>query len=107
MLWPNLSACRSELKLEQRLPDGELAKLIAESPDIVERIRNGLQEHNRQNNSSSTRVVRFALLEDQPSADALEITEKGYVNQRVAMERRSDTLQRLYAKQVEGGIHEV
>lgn len=107
MLWPNLGECARDLKLDQKLPEDELRNLIAGSPDIVKRISEGLQKHNSQNSGSSTRVVRFALLGDQPSADALEITEKGYVNQRVAIERRPGIVQRLYNEQPEGNVHTV
>jgi feruloyl-CoA synthase len=37
------------------------------------------------------------LLADAPSIDANEITDKGYINQRVALERRAADVARLYA----------
>jgi feruloyl-CoA synthase len=106
MLWPNLGGCAKELQLDPQLPAGALAKEIASSPDVVYRIRKGLQTHNSHNGSSSTRVVRFILLEEPPSVDALEITEKGYVNQRLTLERRSDIVQRLYAEQPDSDVYE-
>ena len=39
---------------------------------------------------TSTRVVRVLLLKDAPSIDANEITDKGYINQRRALELRTD-----------------
>ena len=41
------------------------------------------------NPASSTRVERVMLLAEPPSLDANEITDKGYVNQRAALERRA------------------
>ena len=37
------------------------------------------------------------LLPDAPSIDANEITDKGYVNQRLALERRKAEVERLFA----------
>ena len=37
------------------------------------------------------------LLSDAPSIDANEITDKGYINQRLALERRAADVARLYA----------
>jgi feruloyl-CoA synthase len=37
-------------------------------------------------------------LSDLPSIDANEITDKGYVNQRLALERRAADVERLFAR---------
>ena len=46
---------------------------------------------------SSQRVARVLLLADAPSIDANEITDKGYINQRLALERRKAEVERLFA----------
>ena len=46
---------------------------------------------------SSERIGRALLLPDAPSIDANEITDKGYINQRLALERRAADVARLYA----------
>lgn len=46
---------------------------------------------------SAGRVVRLLLCAEPPDLDAGEITDKGYLNQRVVLERRSDLVERLYA----------
>ena len=46
---------------------------------------------------SSARVERLLLLEEPPSMDAGEITDKGYVNQRAVLERRRADVERLFA----------
>jgi feruloyl-CoA synthase len=46
---------------------------------------------------SSGRVERLLLLDAPPDLDAGEITDKGYVNQRVVLERRADLVAELYA----------
>ena len=46
---------------------------------------------------SSERIARVLLLADAPSIDANEITDKGYINQRLALERRKADVERLFA----------
>jgi acyl-coenzyme A synthetase/AMP-(fatty) acid ligase len=45
----------------------------------------------------STRIARVLIMTEPPSIDAGEITDKGYVNQRATLERRSALVDRLYA----------
>jgi feruloyl-CoA synthase len=44
------------------------------------------------------------LLPDQPSIDANEITDKGYINQRLALEHRRDAVEVLFAEQPEPAV---
>jgi len=46
---------------------------------------------------SSTHPRRVLILEEPPSIDAGEITDKGYVNQRAVLERRAALVEKLYA----------
>jgi feruloyl-CoA synthase len=46
---------------------------------------------------SAARVERLLLLDDPPSMDAGEITDKGYVNQRAVLARRAEAVERLFA----------
>lgn len=46
---------------------------------------------------SAGRVARLLLLAEPPSLDAGEVTDKRYINQRVALERRAADVQRLFA----------
>jgi feruloyl-CoA synthase len=47
---------------------------------------------------SASRVERLLLLDQPPSLDAGEITDKGYINQRVCLERRGAEIERLYGR---------
>jgi feruloyl-CoA synthase len=47
---------------------------------------------------SARRVERLLLMDEPPSMDAGEITDKGYVNQRAVLERRADLVARLYTE---------
>ena len=46
---------------------------------------------------SSTRIARLILLEEPPSIDANEITDKGSINQRAVLTRRAREVEALYA----------
>ncbi len=47
---------------------------------------------------SSTRVERAILLDEPPSLDEGELTDKGTVNQRAILRRRADLVEMLYRK---------
>jgi feruloyl-CoA synthase len=46
---------------------------------------------------SSQQIARLLVLEEPPSLDAGEITDKGYVNQRATLQRRRVLVERLFA----------
>ena len=50
-----------------------------------------------QGRGASERIERLRLLDEPPSANAHEVSDKGTINQRVALERRSADVQLLYA----------
>ena len=62
-----------------------------------EHVRRALAQWNAAHPGSSERIARVLLLPDAPSIDANEITDKGYINQRLALERRAADVARLYA----------
>ena len=47
---------------------------------------------------------RILLLPDAPSIDANEITDKGYINQRLALERRKAEVERLFAAEPDPNV---
>jgi feruloyl-CoA synthase len=66
-------------------------------------IRQGLAAHNRTQPGSSTRILRFLVLDEPPSTEAGEITAKGSLNQARVLERRAADVARLYAEGVRVG----
>jgi feruloyl-CoA synthase len=70
---------------------------LARHPAVREHVRAALASWNGAHAGLSERVLRFLLLPDAPSIDANEITDKGYVNQRRALERRHADVERLFA----------
>ncbi|MEZ5124608.1 MAG: hypothetical protein R2736_24070, partial [Solirubrobacterales bacterium] len=51
----------------------------------------------RGHGGSSMHPVRLLVVEEPPSIDAGEITDKGYINQRAVLERRAELVERLYS----------
>lgn len=92
MAWLNPAGCRQVLGDGAPTSPGELAR----HPAIHGHVRNALERWNSKNTGASTRVRRLLLLSDAPSIDANEITDKGYINQRAALEHRRDALRQLF-----------
>jgi feruloyl-CoA synthase len=66
--------------------------------DVKSRIREGMAALRAEGGGSSTYATRAILLEEPPSIDAGEITDKGYINQRAVLERRAEIVRRLYTE---------
>jgi feruloyl-CoA synthase len=92
LVWLNSPACR-------RLVGAEGATLpeLARHPGIRGHVRAAIARWNATHPGSSERVSRVLLLPDLPAIDANEITDKGYINQRAALESRHREVERLYA----------
>ncbi len=95
LAFPNTAACRALLGAgDGDLDDGEIAR----HPAVVAAIRDGLAAHNAAQEGGSTRIARFLILEEPPSPEAGEITDKGYINQRAVLIRRAAMVERLHAE---------
>ena len=98
LCWLNAAGCQ---KLIGQGLAGEAAPTtlpdLARHPLVAEHVRRALASWNSAHSGSSERIARVLLLTDAPSIDANEITDKGYVNQRLALERRASEVARLYA----------
>jgi len=78
------------------------AEGMALSPDaLAGRVLQALSALRREGGGSSQCPTRALLLDEPPNADAGEITDKGYVNQRTVLERRACDVAALYAKPVD------
>ena len=95
LCWLNAADC------QKLIGDGAPSALpeLAKHPMVRERVRRSLQVWNAGHPGSSERIARVLLLPDAPSIDANEITDKGYINQRLALERRAAEVARLFATQ--------
>ena len=92
LVWPNIDACR---RLASNQHAGA-ADLVAH-PDVVACLRNGLRAHNAGAVGSSLRIARALIMTEPASIDGNELTDKGYINQRAALERRRALVERVYA----------
>ena len=93
LAWPNLPACR---QLAGK-PDATIDDVLRDAT-VRERVQAGLAVHNAAHSGSSQQIARVLLMREPPSIDGDEITDKGYINQRAALQRRAALVRRLYAQ---------
>jgi feruloyl-CoA synthase len=93
LAWLNPAGCK------RLIGDGAPEALtdLAAHPAVREHVKRALTQFNARQTGLSQRVGRVMLLQDTPSIDANEITDKGYINQRLALERRAAEVERLFA----------
>ena len=93
LAWPNLPACR--ILIDQ--PEASFADVV-KHPKVLACFKEGLRTHNAASvGASSRRIARAMFLVEPPSIDGNELTDKGYINQRAGLERRSAQVAQLYA----------
>jgi feruloyl-CoA synthase len=90
LAWLNAAGCHKLIGGEA--PLGELAR----HPIVRAHVAQAVARWNAEHPGSSERIVRVLLLDDAPSIDGNEITDKGYINQRLALARRQADVERLY-----------
>ena len=74
------------------------AKALGLDTDGVRaRLQAALGKLAAESTGTSTAPVRLLVLDEPPSIDANEITDKGYINQRAVLERRAAVVERLYS----------
>lgn len=62
------------------------------------RLQAKLHSYNQGQSGSSTAIAALLLMQEPPSIDANEITDKGYINQRAVLERRQALVERLFSE---------
>jgi feruloyl-CoA synthase len=95
LVWPSLSAMQM------------LAQEPSDTPPIerlTAHIKRGVAQHNAKEGGSSRRIGRFMVLLQPPLIDAGEITDKGYVNQRLTLDRRKADVDALYGEPAGPGV---
>src|SRR4029077_21213622 len=94
LAWPNLHACRQIVGN----PDATHEEVV-KHPAIVDCLKRGLHANNASTTgASSMRVARAMLMVEPPWIDGNELTDKGYINQRAGLERRTALVEKLYAE---------
>src|SRR5262249_44756453 len=100
LAWPNPAGCKGLIGARAPEPIAELAAHNA----VRAHVQRALTEFNASQTGLSQRVGRVLLLREPPSIDANEITDKGYINQRLALERRAAEVERLFAAKPEPDV---
>jgi feruloyl-CoA synthase len=90
LIFPNVEACRA------LVPGGSDAEVVRSEP-VRAKFRALLQELAQSSTGSSNRVQRAMLMEEPPSIDKHEVTDKGSFNQRAVLSHRAALVDELYA----------
>jgi feruloyl-CoA synthase len=92
LVFPNVGRCRDLAGADGAQP----VRAVLGSDAVRAGFERLLARVNEEHSGSSTRIVRVALVEEPPSLDAGEITDKGSINQREVLRRRADVVGELY-----------
>ncbi|HAY06922.1 MAG TPA: AMP-binding protein [Hyphomonas sp.] len=96
LVWPSPAAAEQYVKAA-----GESAKGFAA---LVADLARKAAAFNAGEQGSSRRIKRLIVMTEAPSIDAGEITDKGYVNQRLVQSRRANLVQALFAEPLAPGV---
>jgi feruloyl-CoA synthase len=83
------------------LPDDATVDTVVSHPNVISHVRAGLSRMKAGAAGSSSYATRALLMTDPPDIDAGEITDKGYINQRISLRRRARLVERLYSAESE------
>ncbi len=97
MFFPALQACRA---LCAGLPLDATALQIFARPEVRAAFQERLDSFACASTGSTTRVERAILLEEPPSVEAQEITDKGSINQKTVLAKRAALVEDLYREPV-------
>ena len=92
---PHLDSCR---KLCADLPASAPLTQIAAHPAVRAVVQRVLDSLGRASTGAAHRVARAIVLDEAPSIDRGEITDKGSINQRAALAHRTGLVEALYAE---------
>jgi feruloyl-CoA synthase len=103
LIFPNMTLCRDLASSAGNLPatppigPGALARDVLAHPAVRQRFQQALDTLAAASTGTSTVVAVAVLLDEPPSLDGREITDKGSLNQKAVLERRSALVEALYA----------
>ena len=95
LVFPNLAVCRDAA----RLPADTPASVVLTHPAVVQRFHDAFVALAQDGTGSSTFVARAMLMDQPPSLDAREITDKGSLNQKVILQQRAALVDELYSSE--------
>jgi feruloyl-CoA synthase len=92
LVFPNLAVCRGVAGVADSTPATE----VLTHPAVLRGFQDALAGLARDGTGSSTFVARAILLDQPPSLDAREVTDKGSINQQVVLQQRAVLVDELY-----------
>ena len=95
LVFPNLHLCRA---LCADLPADVPIRTLLSDPRVRARFQAMFEGLAQAGTGSSTFVQRALLVEEPPSIDAREMTDKGSLNQRAVLQHRAALVEELYAE---------
>lgn len=101
LVFPRLPECRQLAGLGAEASDAQ----VLGSDAVRQWFANWLTHLNRDAQGNASRIEWLALLEEPPSIDAGEITDKGSINQRAVLQRRAALVEALYRREAPGQLH--
>jgi feruloyl-CoA synthase len=93
LIFPNLTMCRTVGALDASASPRE----VLAHPAVRTAFCRALEQLAKESTGSSTFVARAMLLEEPPSPEAREITDKGSLNQKAVLAHRAALVDRLYS----------
>lgn len=93
LAWPDASACARLLPELAGLAAGDMVR----HSSLLQELARRLAAVNAGQKGASMRIERLMLLEEPPSMQHYEVTDKGSINQRAVNERRKDCVDALFA----------
>jgi feruloyl-CoA synthase len=101
IIFADPDACRA---LHPETQQSAAATEILRHPSVQDHFRILLERFAANATGSSNRVVRAIFADEPPSLDAGEITDKGSLNQRAVLDRRTALVEELYASQASPAV---
>ena len=95
LIFPNVSACR---QLSGDTAGTAPVSDVLAHPLVRERFHAVLEGLAARSTGSSTFVARAILLDEPPTIDSREITDKGSLNQKIVLQNREAIVDELYAE---------
>ena len=93
LVFPNLAACRDTAGMPADTP----AASVVTDPRVRQIFQAAFDALARESTGSSTFVARAMLVDEPPSLDAREVTDKGSLNQKAVILHRTALIDELYA----------
>ena len=101
LVFPNVPQCRA---LASELAADAPVEAVLEHPAVRNAVAEGLAVMKAKGGGSSKYATAAVLMAEPPSVEDGEITDKGYINQRMVLKRRDALVQKIYAETPDASV---